>query len=294
LLVSMTGFGEARAQNDQLAVSAEVRTINSRHFKLSVRAGEGYSSLEPNIDALVRKQVRRGTVQVSIRVVRHTSPDDIRLNSDVLAYYRERLVEIQNKVGDKSPIALDQLLMLPGVVQERSSDQIDAASDWPLIGQTLEQALAGLHEMRLIEGQAMEKDLRDNAAAIATELAAVKQRAPDVTKQFRERLSERLTKSLAEHDVELDATTIIREVSLFAERCDVSEEIVRLESHFEQFDELLSSELSNGKKLEFLQQEMLRETNTIGSKANDIVVTRHVIEIKACLERIREQVQNVE
>ena len=294
MLVSMTGFGEARSRNDRLAVSAEVRTINSRHFKLSVRTGEGYSNLESNIDALVRKHVRRGTVQVSIRVTRHASPDDVRLNSDVLSYYRDRLVEMQTAAGDDRPIAIEQLLALPGVVEERSAQEIDTAADWPLIGEALQQALTELDEMRNVEGRATEADLRENAGVVTAELAGVKQRAPEVTKQFRERLTERITKSLAEHDVELDATSIIREVSMFAERSDVSEEIVRLESHLEQFDELLSASESNGKKLEFLQQEMLRETNTIGSKANDVAVARHVIEIKACLERIREQVQNVE
>ncbi|MCG8586294.1 MAG: YicC family protein [Pirellulales bacterium] len=290
----MTGFGEARAQDEHLAVSAEVRTINSRHFKLNVRTGDGYTNLESNIDSVVRKFVKRGTVQVSVRVTRHASPEDVRLNTDVLAYYRERLNELQKESGDERQIAVEQLLALAGVVEQRSADEIDTGTDWPLIGQTLERALTALNEMRAVEGRAPEQDLRENAQVIANELAGIKARVPDVTKQFRERLTERIAKSLAEHDVELDAASIIREVSMFAERADVSEEVVRLESHLEQFDELLSAEESNGKKLEFLQQEMLRETNTIGSKANDVVVARHVIEIKACLERIREQVQNVE
>jgi uncharacterized protein (TIGR00255 family) len=290
----MTGFGEARTENDRLAISAEVRTINSRHFKLSVRAGEGYSSLEPKIDALVRQHVRRGTVQVSLRVARHASADDFRLNSDVLAYFRERLVALQQSFGEHRPIALEQLLTLPGVVEQRSTDEVDTDSDWPLIAETLERALAALAEMRLVEGRATEADMRENAKVIAAELEGIKQRMPEVTAQFRQRLSERLAKALAEHDVQLDAASIIREVSLYAERCDVSEEVMRLASHLEQFGQLLSAEESNGKKLEFLQQELLRETNTIGSKANDVVVARHVIEIKSCLERIREQVQNVE
>ena len=294
MLVSMTGFGEARAQDDRLAVSAEVRTINSRHFKLSLRTGDAHSNLEPNIDALVRKHVRRGTVQVSVRVTRHSTADDFRVNADVLAYYRDKVVEAQQATGDSKPIALEQLLLLPGVVEQRSASEMDTSSDWPLIGDTLERALAELNEMRIREGEATATDLKNNAQVIGTELAEIKKRAPAIAEQYRERLTERLAKTLAEHDVELDTTSIIREVSLFAERSDVSEEVVRLESHLEQFDQLLTSPESAGKKLEFLLQEMLRETNTIGSKANDVDVARHVIEIKACLERIREQVQNVE
>ena len=124
MLVSMTGFGEARTENDRLAISAEVRTINSRHFKLNIRAGEGYSSLEPRIDALVRQHVRRGTVQVSLRVTRHASADDFRLNSDVLAYFRERLVALQKNFGEDRSIALEQLLTLPGVVERDNVPRI--------------------------------------------------------------------------------------------------------------------------------------------------------------------------
>jgi len=290
----MTGFGEARTQDERLAVSAEVRTINSRHFKLSVRTGEGYSNLEPQIDALVRQHIRRGTVQVSVRISRHASADDFRLNADVLNYYREQLVKLQTSYGDSQPIALEHLLLLPGVAEQRSASELNTATDWPLISAAIEAALIALNEMRAKEGEATAADLKSNATVIAAELAEIKKCVPGIAEKYRERLTERLTKSLAEHDVELDAASIIREVSMFAERSDISEEVVRLESHLEQFDELLSSTESAGKKLEFLLQEMLRETNTIGSKANDVAVARHVIEIKACLERVREQVQNVE
>lgn len=294
MLLSMTGFGEARGQNEQISVTVEVRTINSRHFKLSIRMPDGYASFEPNVDAQVRKHVSRGTIQVNLRIARHASPDDYRLNTDVLNHYRSQLAALDGKDGRIDDVELGALLALPGVVEERNLADVDTSEDWPIMSEVLESALEGLDKMRQQEGAATAEDMRQNAETISTQLAAIKERAPAIVEDYRQRLTERLTKTLAEFDVELDTNAIIREVSLFAERGDISEEIVRLESHLEQFGEMISGAESVGKKLEFLGQEMLRETNTIGSKANDVAVARNVIEIKSCLERIREQVQNIE
>jgi uncharacterized protein (TIGR00255 family) len=154
--------------------------------------------------------------------------------------------------------------------------------------------MGSMAAMRAEEGKAMAADLAANAAAIARELNAIEARAPGVAETYRGRLSERLTKTLSEFQITLDPNDLIREVSIFAERSDISEEIVRLRSHLEQFAATLDLPESSGRKLEFLTQEMFRETNTIGSKANDVEISRHVIEIKAAIERIREMIQNVE
>ena len=148
--------------------------------------------------------------------------------------------------------------------------------------------------MRADEGRAMADDLRTNCQAVAGELAAIEVRAPLVVESYRDRISERLKKLLAEFDVSVEASDVIREVGLFAERSDISEEIVRLRSHLDQFDSIMQIAESSGRKLEFLTQEMFRETNTIGSKANDAEIARHVIEIKAAIERMREMIQNIE
>src|SRR5262249_42659826 len=157
----------------------------------------------------------------------------------------------------------------------------DAAEVWPLIQETLEAALANLAKMRIDEGQNMAKDLRSNCQHVAAELKQIAARAPLVVEAYRNRLHERLNTVLAEHQVSLDPADVIKEVSIYAERSDISEEIVRLGSHLEQFDEIMGLEESSGRKLEFLTQEMFRETNTIGSKANDVQIARHVIDIKA-------------
>jgi uncharacterized protein (TIGR00255 family) len=290
----MTGFGEAHCQRDGLAVAVEVRTINSRFFKLAVRTTEGYGLLEPQIEALVRDRIRRGTIQVSVRIDRAPSPEQFQINAGVLEGYRLQLQSLQQQWGLPAAVPLEPLLLLPGVVNDQSAARTDAAADWPAVQQTVEAALENLARMRSEEGRAMAADLKANCRAAAAGLAEIQQRAPLVVDAYRNRLEERLKKMLAEFEVLLDPHDLIREVSLMADRGDISEEIVRLRSHLEQFEAIMDLPESSGRKLEFLTQEMFREANTIGSKAADVEMTRHVIEIKAAIERIREMIQNIE
>lgn len=290
----MTGFGEAQCHQDGISVGAELRTINSRYFKLSVKCGDGYSALEAEIENLVRNQVRRGTLQVSFWVDRPNSADDYKINAAVLASYRRQIDELQKSWHAPTNVPLESLLQLPGAVAENRRSAADAEQDWPLIRQTVEAALKNLASMREGEGRAMAADLKANSKAIGVELKAIEKRAPLVVDAYRSRLTERLQTTLAEFQVTLDVSDLIKEVSIYAERTDISEEIVRLGSHLEQFDSVMELAESSGRKLEFIAQEMLRETNTIGSKANDVEIARHVIEIKAAIERIKEMIQNVE
>ncbi|MGD9721072.1 MAG: YicC/YloC family endoribonuclease [Pirellulales bacterium] len=294
MLLSMTGFGEAHRKDALLAVAAEVRTINSRYFKLVVRCGEGYAALEPLVENLVRQQIKRGTVQVTLRIDRTHASDDFRINADVLAGYIKQLEQIAHKLKLTSQLAIESLLGLPGVVDASVLGPVDATADWPMVQETLTEAMDRMARMRADEGSAMAADLRANIATIGTELQAVVARAPNVAESYRTRLAERIEKSLADYQVTLQAGDLIREVSIYAERSDISEETVRLASHLEQFADTLELPESSGRKLEFLTQEMGRETNTIGAKANDVQISRHVIEIKGALERIREMIQNVE
>jgi uncharacterized protein (TIGR00255 family) len=294
VLLSMTGFGEASRQNDSLAVSVEVRTINSRYFKLTVRSGEGYSALEPQIDALVRQHIKRGTVQVTLRVTRLRPADTYQINADVLAGYRRQLDRIAADWKAKEPVRIEALLQLPGVIADDEATAADRQADWPLIEETLAAAMANMAGMRADEGRAMTADLAENCGVIARELTEIERRAPHVAESYRARLGERIGKILAEFDTALQPGDLVREVGIYAERSDISEETVRLRSHLEQFASIMALAESSGRKLEFLTQEMFRETNTIGSKANDVTIARHVIDIKAAIERMREMIQNIE
>ena len=294
MLLSMTGFGEAHTQADGAVVSVELRTINSRYFKLSIKCGDGYSALESDIENVVRQQIRRGTVQISLRVDRVKASEDVQINAAVLGGYRRQLDELVRQWHLSEPVPLAQMLLLPGVVAEHMTTADDAERDWPLIEKTLLAAMDNLSRMRTEEGRAMGADLKAQCQMIAAELTHVEARAPLVSQAYRERLAERMQSILAEYQVSISMADLVREVSLFAERSDISEECVRLRSHLAQFDQIMSLAESSGRKLEFLTQEMFRETNTIGSKANDVVIARHVIDIKAAIERIKEMIQNVE
>lgn len=293
MLLSMTGFGEAHRKDASLAVAAEVRTINSRYFKLAVRCGEGYSALEPLVENLVRGHIKRGSVQVTLRIER-AGGSDYQLNADVLGGYVKQIEDLSKRWKLKGPVTIESLLGLPGVVDQNAGDAEEAVADWPLVRDTLQDAMESMTKMRAEEGSAMAADLAANAKAIATALDAIERRAPLVAEAYRSRLAERITKTLAEYEITLQPGDLIREISIYAERSDISEEIVRLRSHLEQFGATLELPESAGRKLEFVTQEMFRETNTIGSKANDVEISRHVIEIKAAIERIREMIQNVE
>jgi uncharacterized protein (TIGR00255 family) len=292
LLQSMTGFGESHCQQDGLAAAVEVRAINNRFFKLAVRATEGYAALESSIEAIVRETIHRGTVQVNVWVDRRQSPDDYRINVEVLEQYRRQLQGLLQH--DNGRVPWEALLPLPGVVDDASAKTVNTEADWPLVERALRAALKNLQRMRREEGQAMTADLTANCQILGDCLHRIERRAPLVVEDYRNRLHDRLQRALADYQVALDSSDLIKEVSLFADRGDISEEIVRLRSHLEQFLSTIQLPESSGRKLDFLTQEMFREANTIGSKANDVEIAREVIEIKTAVERIREMVQNIE
>jgi uncharacterized protein (TIGR00255 family) len=293
VLLSMTGFGEARRQHEQLTIVAEVRTVNNRYFKLSLRSAEGYGGLESLVEGVVRKHVRRGSVQVQLRIERQRAFDDYKINTDVLESYRRQLAANEGN-GALASIRLDALLLLPGVVEERQSDNFDPERDWPAVEATLEAALMALSTMRAAEGEVLASDLRLNCLLVADRLDRIETRLPQVAESYRERLLERINRTLEKFDIRLEANDVVRELSLHLERSDISEEIVRLRSHLEQMEATMQLAESSGRKLDFLTQEMFREANTIGSKSSDVEIPKFTVEIKAAIERLREQVQNVE
>jgi uncharacterized protein (TIGR00255 family) len=290
----MTGHGEAHLHADGLSIGVEIRTVNNRYLKLNLRLSEGYGALESHVESLLRQQIRRGTVQLQLQIDREPRPDDYRLNQAVLSGYLQQLEAALGVKMSRDAAQIAPLLALPGVVHEPTAAYEEVEAQWPRIEKVIVAALTHLAQMRIDEGRSMAADLVVNARAIATELKCIEARAPLVIEAYRTRLNERLHKLLAEVGVRSELGDVVREVGIFAERSDISEEIVRLKSHLEQFDTVMAAAESQGRKLEFLTQEMFRETNTIGSKANDAEIARHVIEIKTAIERMREMIQNVE
>src|SRR3954470_7442021 len=291
VLLSMTGFGEARHQDDRWSVVVEVRTVNNRHLKLSAKISEPYGALEPELERLVRETIRRGSGQLLLRIERPRRAEDYRLNLVALASYRDQVREL---LPAGVPVDYSGLLGLPGVVEERKPPTDDPHDDWPALSAVVTAALGRLQAARASEGRAMADELLELSREVADQLGRIAERGPDVVASYQKRLGERVQAMVQSHGVSIEAKDLIREVAIFAERADISEEIVRLRAHLDQYVAVIEEPESSGRKLEFVVQEMGREINTIGSKANDVEISRCVVEIKGLLERIRELIQNVE
>lgn len=295
MLLSMTGFGESRKRQDGIRVHVEIKTVNNRFFKLSLRTTEGYGMLEGQIDSLLRQTIKRGSVQMNLRVVKDFSADSVVLNESALTAYWNKISAWAKQQRWEGSIRPESLLSLPGVADETAGgSQSSVEDDWFIIQDAINEAAEKLLQMRAKEGEAMGVDLSANIQEIRGYLDKIRALAPDVPKTYAAKLTERLNAILSEQSVNLEPKDIIREVALFTDKCDISEEIVRLDSHLSQFDALIESPQTEGRKLDFLTQEMNRETNTIGSKANEVAIARLVIDIKAVIEKIREMVQNIE
>lgn len=289
----MTGYGDAVTERDGLSVSVEIRSINNRFLKISPRFSEPLGALELQVEDEIRKMIGRGSVTVNVKISRAKKADAYQINFMLLSSYRDQLNSwLKESNASAQWSDFQTLLNLPGVVENSNDDDSSAVA--PLVLETLNAATEKLVAMRVREGKAMADDLLANLADVETHLGVVIERAPQIAPIFGERLVERLNKLFEQVGVEIQQSDVIREIGIFADKCDISEEIARLKSHISQFRSILANDASPGKKLDFLTQELFREVNTIGSKANDFPISQEVISMKASIERIREQVQNIE
>jgi uncharacterized protein (TIGR00255 family) len=264
-----------------------------------LRAPEPYNLLETEVEKLARRFVRRGTLQVHLRVDRPQQAQDFRINATALRSYIEQVRAVCLGVPpDYRPDPtnlLASVLALPGVAPEPGATEFQFDQEWPLVERVLEEAMQKLQAMRQEEGGRMAEELLNYHGHIGRQLDEIKRLAPAVVEGYRDRLLERVRALVTDARIPVEPPDLIREVSVFAERSDVAEEVVRLASHLKQFEQIIRHESDGpGRKLEFVLQEMGRETNTIGSKASDVTVSRHVVEIKATLEKVRELIQNIE
>jgi uncharacterized protein (TIGR00255 family) len=289
----MTGIGEARVERERLSVSVELRSVNNRHLKVSVRGPDAYLSLEHDIEKLIRGRVARGTIAVQLRVDRHDAHSGYTIDHVTLREYWAHVRRVADEMHLPPPSDLSTLLPLPGVIVESNAVLLDP-SEWPVVQDVLNAALDRLNEFRVREGASMSAELSQLCGQIEAAAEQIAARAPQVVDEYRQRLHERVSDWLREAGAALSPGDLIREVGLFADRSDINEELTRLRSHLEQFRSLIDRTESTGRTMEFLCQELNREINTIGSKANDVEIARRVVDTKGAIERIREIVQNVE
>jgi len=293
----MTGFGSARGAGRGFAVAVEVRAVNNRHLKLTVRGTDPYPLFESELEKVVRRHVRRGSVQVQVKVDRETRAADLTLNTATLKAYKRQVIEACDGLDSAAVNAvLSGLLGLPGIAPEAVSMGGLPEDEWPVVEKTLDEALKKLDGVRRDEGKAMAAELMALHTAMTDDLAGVRECLPAVVANYRTRILERVRQAVADAGVTVDADHLIREVAVFADRTDVSEEVTRFAAHLDQFAELVKTGAADGagRRLEFVVQEMGREANTMGSKAGDVNVSRRVVDLKANLERVRELIQNVE
>ncbi|EKP93745.1 YicC/YloC family endoribonuclease [Thermaerobacter subterraneus] len=288
---SMTGFGHAGAQSAEHRLAVEVRTVNHRFLDVAVRLPREYGALEDRIRRAVTQHIERGRVDVTVRIDRLTSPvRGVHVDTHLAHAYYEALKELRRVLRLPGSIDVDMLLDLPDVLRvEQAEEDLDAL--WAALAPLLDAALRQVVAMREAEGAALAQDLAQRAARVEAQVEAVAGRAPEVVQAYRRRLEGRLAEW---GDLAVDPQRVAAEVALMAERSDISEECVRLRSHCRQFRELLAQGGPVGRRLDFLLQEMHREINTIGAKAADLDIAGRVVEVKAELEKMREQVQNVE
>lgn len=292
MLLSMTGFGSAQSENGHFAVSAEVRCVNNRHLKVSIRCPDSWAAKEHEIEKLIRQSIARGTVNVSLRVQSIGPSEESLINRPLLTAYWHQLQTISAKLGTPPP-SMGDLLGLPGVAVDETGAGL-SEEDWKLVEQAVSQALVRVQEFRVREGRAMADEMLSLVAELRRCRLDILERAPLVITGYRDKIRDRVAQLLQNTGVTVTDADLVREVSLFADKCDITEELARLLSHLSQFEDSLNAQPSAGRRLDFLCQELNREVNTIGSKSNDVTLTHRVVDAKAIVEKLREIVQNVE
>lgn len=292
MALSMTGCGAGTASTGESTCRVEIRGVNGRQFKMSFRASDGLSPLEQRIETLIRSRVQRGTVHVAVDVAGPAAGGGRRIDRGQLGLYLDDLETFAAARGLPVPQSADALLSLPGVVVDAGGDTPAADRAWPLIEQAVGHALAGFDRMRRDEGARLAAEMRTTCGEIAGLVETIHTRVPQVVVAHRDRLRDRVAGLLDDRATSLSAADLAREVALIADRTDVTEELVRLRSHLDQFTRLLDEE-APGRALDFLAQELGREANTIASKSLDVSIAHAVVEIKTRIERLREQAQNI-
>lgn len=291
MVVSMTGFGRSKAESERFSVTVEVKTVNHRFCEFHIRMPRQLLKTEEKIKKKLGEHIKRGRVEVFVTLEGEGAVSrSVHIDWQALDEFVHHISEIKNRYGITGEVELRDLLNREEIIhfeeKETGNEELER-----LVLAAIEEAGSQLVQMRKLEGAALESDVSHHIGLLKENIGSVKTCAPDVVEQYRDRLNKKMTEFLAGQAVE---DRILTEVAFFADKADISEEVTRLESHVSQFSEIMKAKEPLGRKLDFLLQEMNREVNTIGSKANDSRIAKEVVEMKSLLEKIKEQVQNIE
>ena len=292
MIRSMTGYGRAQQINSGLDISFELKSVNHRYFDFSLRSPRAYSFLDDKIKTFVKSSVSRGKIEAFLHIEElESEAAEVRVNKPLLEGYLNAFSELENDYELRNDISIMQVARLPEVLSVKKAEA-DEEAVWEAVKPVIECALESFIKMREAEGEKLKADVLERADVILQNVDYIEERSPETVKEYTEKLTLRIKEVL--EDKTVDESRILTEAAIFADKVAVAEETVRLRSHISQLASMLNSEQAVGRKLDFLVQEMNREANTIGSKCQDVNVTKKVLDIKAEIEKIREQIQNIE
>jgi uncharacterized protein (TIGR00255 family) len=289
----MTGYGRGDCAKDGFKFTVELNSINRKQSDISINLPKEFVELEPRIRDEINAHLSRGRINVVVAYHRSSTKaeESVELDVALAKAYSRAIQKLHKELKLEGALTLDTILRAPGVMK-LAETTVDAEAVWPSVETALRKAVTGLVKMREKEGKFLANDLGERLGLLETGLELIRKSAPEIVKRYREQLHARVKEAGLE--IPLDDERLLKEVVFFADRCDISEEITRLASHLKQFRDCLKSNEPVGRTLDFLAQEMGREINTIGSKANAAEISQQVVKMKAELEKIREQVQNIE
>lgn len=292
----MTGFGDASGKTEDAEFFVELRSVNNKYFKGVFRLPDEFQSLEPILETAMRRTLKRGTVTLRVAVSETSEQAALDINPKALQRYVDQLEATEAVSSGRLRLDAGSLVTLPGVLQPPPGEDERLRRVRDVLVPLVEQAAQKLLEMRRVEGAALRDDLMAQHGVIAARLGEIEYRAPEVAKVYEKRLKNRMEALLADAELTVEPSELIREIAVYAEKTDIAEEIIRLRGHLVQFKERLDDQTGEpvGRTLDFITQEMLREANTIASKSPDAEISKRTVDIKGAIDRIKEQVQNVE
>jgi uncharacterized protein (TIGR00255 family) len=293
LIKSMTAYGRGEYRLGNTQFVAEIRSVNNRYRDIILKFPKNYQIFEKDLKEIISSRVRRGRLEVSVQIENNgeDSPYTLELNVPLVKSYLKILSQLAEQFGLEKEIRVDALLQMKDIILFRPEEN-GVDKQWPGLQKVVEQALDSFEVMRAREGETIEADFSERLNLLEEHLNQVDKRTPILIEEYRARIKEKIDHIL--QDVALDESRLAQEVAIFAERSDITEEIVRARSHLKQFREYLSVDDAVGRRLDFLIQEINREVNTMSAKASDSIISKVVVEIKAEIEKLREQVQNIE
>ena len=294
MIKSMTGFGRCEAEINGREISVEMKSVNHRYFEFSCRTPRGYNFLDDKLKNFVNSKVSRGKIDMFVSIgACDDTPSEVTVNHNLVSGYLSAMKEISETYGIENDATVVSISRFPEVftVHKAAEDEEQIIADVLSVAET---AINSFISMRETEGEKMKADILSRANTILSIVSEIEERSPQTVKEYENRLLERIRQTLSDNGVNIDEQRVLTEVAVFADKVAVAEETVRLRSHFEQLNKFLEYNEPVGRKIDFIIQEMNREANTIGSKVQDAVLAHKVVDIKSEIEKIREQVQNIE